>query len=182
MLYADCFNDYLDYTVKPNVASEYYGQLSAELHASAKKSRRYGYVLKAAATLSDVLTIKYDLGLRTRRAYEAGDLSELERLAKEDYAVTEKRVRAYADAFERQWMLDNKPQGFDVQHHRLGALVFRLEACRKRILAYVKGEIDRIEELDEELLPFGEKEKSINLNKAPVYATTGILYCGHVPG
>lgn len=173
MLYSDYFNDFLDYTVKPG-AGEKYKTYAEQLHATAKKSRRYGYVFDAAAKLCDVLAIKYELGLRTRRAYEAGDKEELKRLANEEYVQVAKLMNIFGKSFEKQWMKDNKPHGFDVQDLRLGGIIRRTNACRARILDYVNGKIDRIEELDEALLPFKEKEASINANKAHMYATVNV--------
>jgi hypothetical protein len=127
------------------------------------------------------MAIKYELGLRTRRAYEAGDKDELSRLAKNEYVQVAKRIDIFAKAFEKQWFADNKPHGFDVQDHRLGALIRRTDACRRRILDYVNGKIDRIEELDENLLPFMAHEESTMINRACVFATANIIHMGHVP-
>ena len=175
MLYSDYFNDFLDYTVKEGAGVKY-DQYAKELHETAKKSRKYGYVFDTAAKLCDVLAIKYELGLCTRKAYEAGDKDELERLAKNEYVKVEKLIRIYGRAFEKQWFTDNKPHGFDVQDHRIGALLYRTDACRRRILDYVSGKIDRIEELEEKLLPYGEKEQSMSINRAPLYATVNIVH------
>ncbi len=180
MLLSDYFNDFLDYGIKKEGAKTYYADRAAELHATAKKSRKYGYVFDTAAKLCDVLAIKYDLGLRTRRAYEAGDRAELARLAEDEYTQVIKRLKIFERAFERQWFLDNKPQGFDVQEFRLGGLLLRTEACRRRLLDYASGKIDRIDELDEPLLPFRRPEESIGLNKAPLSSTVNILYHGAV--
>lgn len=175
MLYSDCFNDFLDYTVKEG-AGKKYGVYATELHATAKKSRKYGYVFDTAAKLCDVMAIKYELGLRTRKAYEAGDKDELLRLAKNEYVKVVKLIDVYGKAFERQWFMDNKPHGFDVQDHRIGALLRRTDACRRRILEYVNGRIDRIDELEEKLLPFGEKEKSVSVNRAVFGSTVNLVY------
>ncbi|MBE6547228.1 MAG: beta-N-acetylhexosaminidase [Ruminococcaceae bacterium] len=166
MLYSDYFNDFLDYTVKLGEGYRY-ADFAEQLRATAKKSRTYGYVFDTAAKLCDVMAIKYELGLRTRKAYEAGDKAELERLAKNEYVEVVKRIEVFARAFEKQWFKDNKPHGFDVQDHRIGALLRRTNSCRKRILDYVNGKIDRIEELDEKLLPYGRKgyEQSIDSNR-----------------
>ena len=174
MLYSDYFNDFLDYTVKEGVGAAYYEKCAASLHATAKKSRRYGYVFDTAAKLCDVLAIKYDLGLRTRKAYEAGDKVGLERLANNEYAKLIKRIGLFERAFEKQWFLDNKPQGFDVQEHRLGALLLRTDSCRRRLLDYVSGKLDRIDELEERLLPFRNPEESISLNRTPLITTVNI--------
>ena len=178
MLYADCFNDYLDYTVKPG-GGETYKAYAAQLHATAKTSRRYGYVFDTAAKLCDVLTIKYELGLRTRQAYEADDKAALKQLAENEYVQVAKRIRVFAKAFEKQWMLDNKPHGFDVQDLRIGGLLYRLESCRRRLLEYVSGKVDSIPELEEKLLPYGKKEQSLSANIAPYYATVNLIHHSH---
>jgi len=177
MLYSDYFNDFLDYTIKEGVGAKY-EEYAKQLHATAKKSRKYGYVFDAAAKLCDVLAIKYELGLRTRKAYEAGDKAELERLAKNEYVKVAKLIDIYGRSFEKQWFADNKPHGFDVQDHRIGALIRRTDACRRRILDYTSGKIDRIEELDEALLPYHEKEESINKNKVITTATCNMVCMG----
>ena len=179
MLYSDYFNGYLDYTILAG-GGEKYVEYAEKLHAVAKKSRRYGYVFDVAAKLCDVLAIKYELGLRTRNAYAAGDKAELKRLAENEYVQVAKRIDIYARAFEKQWMTDNKPHGFDVQDLRMGGLIRRTDACRRRLLDYVNGKIDRIDELEETLLPVWEKEKSINFNKAPVISTVNIVTHGLV--
>ncbi len=180
MLYSDYFNDFMDYTVKLGVG-EKYAECAQKLHATAKESRRYGYVFDAAAKLCDVLAIKYELGLRTRLAYEKGDKAELERLAKNEYVKVAKLLDVYGKAFEKQWFMDNKPCGFDVQDHRIGAIIRRTDACRRRILDYVNGKIDGIEELDEALLPFRAKEETTNVNNATIYSSTNLIHMSSVP-
>jgi len=180
MLYSDYFNDYMDVTVKPG-AGERYVEFAKNLRATAKSSRRYGYVFDTAAKLCDVMAIKYELGLRTRRAYEAGNKEELASLAKNEYVQVAKWIDIYARAFEKQWFADNKPHGFDVQDHRLGALIRRTDACRRRILDYVSGRIERIEELEEKLLPFMAHEESTMINRAILFATANIVHMGNIP-
>ncbi|MBQ8818393.1 MAG: beta-N-acetylhexosaminidase [Clostridia bacterium] len=174
MLYSDYFNDFFDYTIKEGEGKKYV-EYARQLHATAKKSRKYGYVFDSAAKLCDVMAIKYELGLRTRKAYERKDKTELERLAKNEYVKVEKLIDIYARAFEKQWFTDNKPHGFDIQDQRLGALLRRTDACRRRILAYTAGKIDRIDELEEELLPYKYKERSINYNNAQLGSTANAL-------
>lgn len=178
MLYSDYFNGFMDYTIKPGAGEKYLGY-SEKLRTTAKKSRRYGYVFDTAAKLCDVLAVKYDLGLRTREAYQAGDKDTLKALAENEYARLGRLLDTFARAFEKQWMTDNKPHGFDVQDLRLGGLIRRTDACRRRLLDYVNGKLDRIDELEEALLPFGEKEKSTTFNKAPMNATVNVLHHNH---
>ena len=178
MLYSDCFNDYLDYTVTEG-AGEKYKEYAKALHETARKSLKYRYVFDTAAKLCEVLEIKYELGLRTRKAYEAGDKTELKRLAENEYTEVKKRLLVFIKAFEKQWMRDNKPHGFDVQEMRLGALLYRIDSCRRRILSYANGKIDRIEELDEKLLPYKKKNSIFQFNQAPITATVNTIHHNH---
>ncbi|MBQ8688788.1 MAG: beta-N-acetylhexosaminidase [Clostridia bacterium] len=162
MLYSDPFLGFLDYTVSEG-AGQLYGQYKKELAEIAKRTRKYGYVFNTLAELCNVLELKYELGTKTRAAYKAKDKAELERLAKEDYTELEKRVKAFHRAFEKQWYIDNKPSGFEVHDGRLGALVQRLASCKKRLIAYTEGKLDKIDELECEILPFlnGKKGEAI---------------------
>jgi hypothetical protein len=178
MLYSDCFNDYLDYTIEEG-AGDKYKDFAIKLHSTAKKSRKYGYVFDTAAKLCNVLEIKYELGLKTRLAYERGDKNELKRLAENDYVEVRNRLLIFIKAFEKQWMKDNKPHGFDVQEMRLGALLYRIDSCRRRILSYVNGKIERIEELDETILPFRKKNTIFQFNQAPLIATVNSIHQNH---
>ena len=150
-LYSDCFAGFLDVTMKEG-GSKYFASLSKELASIAKKSRKYGYLFDTQAKLCDVLTIKYELGIKTFNAYKSGDKEELRRLANEDYAKLITLVERFSRSFEKQWMAENKAFGFDVQDIRIGGVIKRLSSCRRRLLDYVNGKTDRIDELEEERL------------------------------
>lgn len=122
--------------------------------------------------------MKYELPIKPRRAYEAGDKTELRRLAEEDYTKAIGLADTFADAFQKQWMTDNKPHGFDVQDLRMGGVIRRLQSCRKRLLQYVNDELDRLDELEEPLLPFGEAGQSMTLNRALPFSSVNVIGMG----
>ncbi len=105
-----------------------------------------------------------ELGVKTRQAYKSGDKEKLKALALNDYAQVEKLLCEFIEAFEAQWMKENKPQGFDPHETALGGLLLRTKSCKKRILNYVYDKLQKIDELEEELLPFGEKEQTMLYN------------------
>ena len=152
MLYSDVFSGFLDYTVSAGTG-EIYKKYAAELLEVAKKTRKYGYIFKSLSALCHALEIKYELGVKTRAAYKSGDKVELARLAKEEYRELIKRIKVYHGTMEHQWMAENKGYGFEIHSARLGGLCQRLESCAQRLLAYVSGKKDKIEELEEEILP-----------------------------
>ena len=175
MLYSDYFNGFLDVTVVGG-EGEKYKALAEKLYAVAKKTRKFGYLFNTAAKLCDALSVKFELGARTRAAYQAKDMDALRSLAENEYVEVEKLIKAFALTFEKQWFYENHPSGFDVQDIRLGAIIRRTSSCRRRILDYVNGKIDSIPELEEELLPFrAEPKHSIYCNQAKYYMTTNSL-------
>ena len=175
MLHSDYFNGFLDVTVVGG-EGEKYRELAPKLWAVAKKTRKFGYLFRTAAALADALAVKFELGYKTRAAYQAGDKEELRRLAENDYKEAEKLIRAYLRVFEEQWFYENKPCGFDVQDIRIGATIQRTISCRRRLLDYVNGKIDSIPELDEKLIPYRNFEKrSIYCNDGKYYLTTNSI-------
>ena len=153
LLYSDPFLGFLDYTVSDGVGAKYASHRD-ELLAVARKTRKYAYVFNTLADLCNVLEIKAELGKRTRAAYKAGNKEELLRLANEDYAILEKRIRKFHKTFERQWYIDNMPSGMEVQDLRLGGLERRVQSCKQRLIAYANGSLDEIRELEADILPF----------------------------
>ena len=103
--------------------------------------------------LCKVLGIKSNLGTKTRTAYLNGNITMLNSLIK-DYDKLLKRIDAFYVAFRTLWFKENKPQGFDVQDIRIGALKQRVRSCRERLKQYVNKEIDDIPELCDSLLDF----------------------------
>ena len=151
VLYNDLFNGFIDPRLLPDMPA-YIKGVAERWHALARKYRRWHLLFDTAAKLSDLLGLKYDLGIRTRAAYQADDKATLERLAREDYAALAKAIKRFHQAFEKQWLAENKPWGFDVQDIRLGGLWQRVDSCRRRLMAFVEGKISEIPELAEVLL------------------------------
>ena len=151
LLYSDPLMGLTDWRLGSGVDA-YYGALRDRLNG-VEVAEEFRPIFESAAALCDVLSVKSELGLRTRAAYGKADKAALRRLAEVDYPAAAQKVRLFHAAFERFWMSENKPHGFDVQDHRLGGVAQRLESCRRRILAYCDGVQQSIPELEEELLP-----------------------------
>ena len=48
-----------------------------------------------------------------------------------------------------------RPFGFEIHIARLGSLILRLQYVREKLLEFVKGKVNSIEELEEKQQPFG---------------------------
>ena len=154
-LYDDPFLALLiDNGISKNADVAIYADYAARLHAHAKNSTtEYAYLYESMASLCDVLSVKFDLGIRTRALYEAGDKEGLRALAEKDYAETIALLDGFYQAYRKQWYHFNKTYGFEVQDTRLGGLERRLKNCKEQLIAYANGEIATIEELNEEVIP-----------------------------
>ena len=155
MLYSDPFMGMSD-PVLSNIVKETgkipYAGFAKDLEEAGKNAGEFAYIFRSLSKLCYALDIKATLGLEIRAAYKAGDKAALLNLA-EACAEASKRVGEFHEAFFVFWHKENKPQGWEVQDARLGGLMQRLKTCERRLKAFVNGETDKIEELEEELIP-----------------------------
>lgn len=154
LLYCDLFMGLFDNLVAQKRAIPYV-QYTKELKKTSKKAGEFSYLFDTMAKLCSVLEIKADLGVKTRRLYQAQDKKAILKLCKE-YAELEKRLTVFHQAFCDLWHKENKPQGWEVQDMRLGGLMQRVATCRARLQKYAQGKLSKIEELEEEILPYGD--------------------------
>ncbi len=151
LLYADPFLGLYDGAAER--AQIPYGAYAENLAAAKARAGEYAYLFETQEKLCRLMEKKALLGVNTRRAYRSGKKEELRAVIVE-YAEAEKRTDEFFAAFAAQWSRVNKQFGFEVQCARLGGVKQRLAYCRGRLLSYLNGETDRLEELEEELLPF----------------------------
>ncbi len=151
-LYNDPFLGILDKNIDEPVDTAIFAKYAARLSACAEKYDEFGYLFRTQAMLCDMLTEKFDLGVRTRALYEKDDKEELRALANTEYVICSEKLERFYEAFRDQWELVNKTYGFELQDSRLGGVLLRLKACRRRLLSYCDGKIDSIPELTEPIL------------------------------
>ncbi len=158
LLYNDVLEGLFDKHVGPE-APDYYAN-AAKLLLEKTDNPRFGYIYRSLGALCSVLELKCDLGIRVTRAYLEGNRDELRRLAVSVIPETVSRLDLFYAAFREQWMSENKPFGFCEQEQRIGGLRLRLTSASARILDYLDGRTDRIEELEEPRLTFNGRPET----------------------
>ena len=78
-----------------------------------------------------------------------------------------KELEQFEKSFFIRWHKDNSVFGYDVIDGRLGFLKNRLNTAIKLLEQYLNGEIDKIEELEQELLPFSTSLKDEEIFSGP---------------
>ncbi len=155
LLYNDPFTGTFD-SVAASLEEGYYAKTVEALDSALVRSEksRFSQVLRTQAGLCQALTMKADLGIRLRRAYLEGDKESLRVIGEMEIPELAVQLDAFYHVFKEQWYKENKTFGFDVQSIRIGGLRQRLIEVGESLRNYVNGVTDRIEELEEPLLPF----------------------------
>ncbi len=172
MLYSDPFLGIFDRTVDPT-KKILFTEAKQAIEKSASDSR-FGYLFRTLADLCAVLEIKYDLGVRTRELYRNHNMDGLCQLLS-DYTECECRVETFYESFRDQWDREAKGFGFERIDVRLGGLMQRLRHCRKVLEKYLSGELMSIEELEQDVLPFGETPDGQSISHNHWLSTATIL-------
>lgn len=150
LLYNDPLMGIMD-SARCGTEAEQYASFARRLRLAAKRTGEFGYLFDTASKLCAALSLKADLGVRTRKAY--GDREAVAALIPV-YKKTIKLIETFYAAFRAQWYKENKPHAFDVHELRLGGLLLRMKSATERLTQYAQGELDRIPELEERALPF----------------------------
>jgi len=112
---------------------------------------QYGALFREARALCRVLSVKAELGVRTRALYKNGATTEQWSALLADYDKAGALLSEFIDAFRALWLEDNKPFGLEIHEIRLGGLLTRLSFCRKRLAEHAEKGV-AIAELEEESL------------------------------
>ena len=153
LLYNDLLQGIFDSVAKAEMIDEIQSVLPKISNASNTTSDLY-YYFDTVKALIEVLEIKLNLGNEIYHAYKQNDLQALNKIVNQILPELIKRIETFYNAFKHQWYLENRNQGFEVQVVRLGGLKQRVIDVREQLLAYQKGEVTKIDELEEEHLDF----------------------------
>ena len=136
---------------------------------------RFGDLFDTQLRFAELLEVKTDLSVRIKDAYRNGNKAELEQIVQERIPEVLRRLDAFQDAFRTQWHTYNRPFGFEVQDLRMGGIKERLHTAEIRLMQYVRGEVEHLEELEQPDLPFNHKAPTDRLIRWSKIATASVL-------
>lgn len=160
-LFGDTFLGKFDSTVVGD-EKNFFIMMERKFRRAKNRSKNFAYIFSSYEKLCKVMKIKYDLGFRTRMAYDSKDKEQLQSVIK-DHLTAIKYIQQFIEHFRQMWFTDSKPHGFDIQDIRLGGVVQRLKANRQRLIDYLNGKVESIPELEEKLtgVLLGNEQKKI---------------------
>ena len=160
--YQDPLLGLFDKSVKPSYKETYKSYLPL-IEKAQKESTRYSYIYQNTYDLISFLTIKVDLGVRLRKAYKDNDLNELKLLKDRDIPQSIELLNKFKESFFTRWHKENRSFGYEVMDGRIGFLKARLETTIELLDKYLSKQIEKIDELEEDILPYSEKIKDEDL-------------------
>ena len=116
-----------------------------------------------------------------QKAYREGDKEGLAGLSEKDLPQLYQMVEDFSEQFSRQWQQENKIFGLDTIDIRFGGLLKRITRAQERLEQYISDQIEHVEELEQEILPFNDFYKDQGLtattaNQWHLIATASTIY------
>lgn len=147
LLFNDPFIGLFDFSIMENMSKKF-EDIANTINASVN-DREYDYLFDALGKLAMALSVKAELGNKTRLAYQAKDMTALKELVDVDYPKALELLESFMKAYRKLWLKENKGFGLEVQEQRFGGLLYRINSCRDRLTDYLEGSVDKIDELEE---------------------------------
>lgn len=162
LLYQDVLLGLFDKQIEGLDMAQHYAQLEHNIHSKRDKDAELDYLFEVPEKLCSVLKRKSQIGIELKRAYDAKDNETLRHVVLEALPAIAEAVRELRAAHRSQWLRMFKPFGWEVLDIRYGGVVNRLDTATLRILDYVEGRIERIEELEQERLLYSATNRFNN--------------------
>lgn len=160
-LYEDAMLGMFDHHIQGIDTEDYYRKLAEKMKTCAKTSPAFTELFRFYEELALVLSKKMDLGIRIKEAYDKKDKQTLQQICSQDILYIIAHLHEMKLLREQLWMRDARPFGYELLDIKLGGVLTRLESHRRRIESYLSGSISRLEELEQERLPYFTVDKSM---------------------
>ncbi len=138
--------------------ASHYAMVEKKMYDAAAKNKPYSHIFTMFALSAEALKIKADLGKKLRCAYKSGDKHGLKEIKEKDLARLLTCGREIHSMRKKLWYAHSKPFGFEILDIRYAGFCARAETAAERINSYLSGEIEVIDELEQERLPYSRCE------------------------
>lgn len=153
-LVADPFLSKYDSTVSEDgTEAKAYREYSVKFREASERSKNYKDIFEKHAAYSKVLSLRYDLGVKARKAYKNKDPETLRKVA-EEFGGAINAMGEFINIFKKVFFSEMKGHGYCVFDMRFGGVLERWKTCRQRLNDYIEGNIEKIEELETDIIDF----------------------------
>ncbi len=138
----------------------HYNALENKFKIHMKNNEDYAYIFDVPHKLCKVLKTKSNLGVKIKKAYDEKNDVILTKIVNTILPKLKIDVISLMEANRKMWFRINKPFGWEIYDLRYGGLINRLDSVKERLNSYLIGEIDCIEELEQERLFYDGKNRN----------------------
>lgn len=169
LLWQDILIGLFDKEIEGLSLKDHYYLLAKKMSHYALNSTNFKDLFYFTQKLSEVLSIKSELGLRLKKAYDRKDIKTLKEISEEELPTLYLKTNDLRVAHRKLWMRINKPFGWEVIDIRYGGLLARISSTTDRIMDLLNENISVIEELEEERLNY-HGEHANGIGRCNVYS------------
>jgi hexosaminidase len=148
LLWQDILIGLFDKEIEGLNLKEHYSLAAEKMRPNALISKDFKEIFVFAQKLAEVLSIKADMGLRLKKAYDEKDISTLRKIAELELQELYMEVNKLRILHRQQWLATNKPFGWEIIDIRYGGLLARINSTIDRITDFVSGKASKLEELE----------------------------------
>ncbi len=134
--------------------SDHY-EMSRDVYKNALNDEKWGYLYEYAYRAFDFLATKTEIAEKLVPAYKSGDKETLKNILEVLLPALREKTLAVHRAHKAAWLRNNKTIGWQNLDIRYYGIVGRCDTAMELISAYLRGETDRLEELEETRLHKG---------------------------
>ncbi len=153
LLYNDPLFGLLDKNIEGMDLKSYYGKLVKLYRDRGANEGPIKQCFDQFKAMLDVLELKADYGLRLKKAYDEKNREELYALA-DEASIIKKRFEKLMEIERKMYTTYFMSFGLETIEQRRATMCARFDTTRYKIELYLSGEIDSIEELEQERLPY----------------------------
>ncbi|WP_318614298.1 family 20 glycosylhydrolase [Sporosarcina sp. YIM B06819] len=180
LLYQDILCGLFDRHVTPKEYEAHYQNCSNYFKECISRNPEWKALFQTQYALSRLLTLKSEIGINIREAYQTNDRVRLSNYCYTVLPEMKKRAEEFILDYRAQWLEENKVLGYDVFDLRMGGVIQRIQSAKLQLDDYLTGRVDELEELEQEILYFdGRTEegatKAISANLWHTIATPSVI-------
>lgn len=138
------------------------------MYENAEKYSEFKTLFEFYGQLATVLKTKAYLGIRLTTAYKNNNIEELNLIKNHVLPKLQEDMKKLREMHRNYYFEEYKPIGWEVLDIRYGGAVMRVDTAIFRLGKYLSGELDRLEELEEERLSMSGKNE---IKEALTYRT-----------
>jgi len=162
LMWQDLLTGLCDKNVDGLPLDAHYKALAEQLKPMAERNGIFNDMFLFNYHVANTLAMKSEMGLRITKAYKAGDKETLARIADSELPELRSRMADLRVCHMDNWFKLYKAIGWDVMDMRYGSLMTRIDSAIAEIKMYLNGELERLEELEEERLDYNGKSGMID--------------------